>query len=937
MTEPEGRDGSNVAPSGRPVRKERPLVGREAECRVLDEIVRSVLTGLSGSCVFLGEPGVGKTRLLEYAASSGVTVIKLVGIESEFSIGFAALHRLLLPFRDRFAGVPVPQGNALLTTFGALDQDPPPRFLLGLATLSVLAAAAKEAPFICLIDDAQWLDQESLEVLSFVARRVYADSVGIVFAGRQDDEALHALKGLPTHHVQGLDRAASLSLLNSARTGVLSSLVAARIVAEGNGNPLAMLEVLGQLTSEQLAGRLPLPRQLPAGRALNAHYLRQLEELPQETRSFLVLASTMSTDDPSTLWRAAELLGLNEEAADAALDSDILTITEQVTFRHPLIRSAVYDAAEPRQRRLAHTAMATIAELDDDPDLAAWHRAAAMTTPNEGLAADLERSARRAENRGGRLAQARFLGRAAELSPEPKERSVRLFAAAEAYLAAGDGILAEALLDKAAPWLEAEGRFVDVQRLRASIAVFFSRHDEVPALLLDALGQVDQGNVALIRSMLFDALQAGLVARDRTVGVTATGIAERVLAFPFDTETANSGRDFLLQGLATRLAVGYAPAVPLLKHAVSALFPEDEGQPAVLSTVILGWFAADDLWDEVGRKDMFERAVAFGRQHGDLGALRIALAGKCVGHCWTGDMQGAEQCYFEAAEVSALIGIPPPATTGVLLELRAWQGREQESRETAALTAQWGAQRGAEVLEIFSWFGLTVLDMGLGKYEGAFETAVRIFDRDPPGFGSRVLPEVIEAGVRTGQVDISKRALERLADRAQASGSSWALGILARSQALLAPDTDAEPLYDGAISLLSQTSLRIELARARLLYGQWLRRQKRRKDAQAQLFIAFEIFDSMGARAFGERARNELHAAGYHEVEMSRGRAVSGLTSQEAQVARLASAGATNSEIATQMFLTTSTVEYHLSKIFKKLAITSRRQLSQALGKAWMS
>ncbi|WP_307812201.1 LuxR C-terminal-related transcriptional regulator [Lacisediminihabitans changchengi] len=692
--------------------------------------------------------------------------------------------------------------------------------------------------------------------------------------------------------------------------------------------------MLGQLTSEQLAGRRPLPHHLQAGRGLNARYLRQLEELPQETRSFLVLASTMSTDDPSRLWRAAEILGLSEESADAAIDSGVLTIADRVTFRHPLIRSAVYDAAEPRHRRFAHTAMAAIAELDDDRDLAAWHRAAAMLAPNEVVAADLERSARRAENRGGRLAQARFLDRAAELSPGPRERGVRLLAAAEAYLAAGDGILAEALVDKAAPWLEDDTRSVDLQRMRASIAVFFLRYKNAPALLLDAVAHVDKGNVELIRSILFDALQAALVARDDTLAETTAGIAKRVLTLPFDTNADNVGRDVLLQALSTQLTVGYASAAPLSKRAVSTLFREDELHPAVLSTVTLGWFAADDLWDDAGRHDMFERAIALGRGHGDLGALRIALAGKCVGQCWTGDIEGAEQTYSEASEVSALIGVPHPATAGVLLELRAWQGREQETRDTAALTADWGAERGAGVLEVNACLGLTVLEMGLGKYESAFESAMRIYDNDPPGFGNRILPEVVEAGARTGRTDTAHRALERLADRALASGSPWALGVLARSRAVLADDTEAQSLYEEAIGLLSQTSVKTDLARAHLVYGQWLRRQRRRKDAQGHLFVAFEMFDSMGASAFAGRAHNELRAAGYHHVDVSGGQVASGLTSQEATVAQLATDGATNSEIATQMFLTTSTVEYHLSKIFRKLGITSRRQLSLALAMA---
>ncbi len=327
---------------------------------------------------------------------------------------------------------------------------------------------------------------------------------------------------------------------------------------------------------------------------------------------------------------------------------------------------------------------------------------------------------------------------------------------------------------------------------------------------------------------------------------------------------------------------------------------------------------------------MFKRAAAFERRHGALGALRITLAGQCIDQAMAGDMNAAEQTYFEAAEISALIGVPAPATTGVLLEVRAWQGREEESRATAESTARWGREQGAEILEVFSWFGLTVLEMGLGNYNEAVAWASEIYRRDPPGFGGRVLPEIIEACSRTGQTELAAEALERLTTRATASGTPWALGMLARSRALLATDAEAEPLYLEAIDQLERTLVRTELARARLLYGEWLRRQKRRRDAHLQLRMAHDMFSSFGARGFAGRSRAELLAAGYRaESEPATASASFGLTAQEAQAARLAAAGATNAEVAAHMFLTTSTVEYHLSKVFRKLGITSRRQLAK--------
>ena len=908
------------------------LVGREYECQLLDEFVESVTTGLSGVLVLLGEPGVGKTRLLEHLASSPVRAVRVVGIESEFSIAFAALHRLLLPFQEHFADVPSPQHNALLRTFGALDGAPPPTFLLALAALGVLASAAKSKPLVCILDDAQWLDQESLDVMSFVARRVYADGVGIVFVGRERYEALETLRELPTHHVLGLDREASYSLLDSARVGPLSSLVAARVVAETEGNPLAMLEILNQLTSEQLTGRLPLPEQLPTGGGLNAHFLRQLEALSPATRLFLVLASAMSTDDPATLWRAAVQLGLPEDAADGAHDLDVLRISESVTFRHPLIRSAVYHAAEPRQRRLAHSVLATIAEMDSNADLAAWHRAAATSAPDEDVASDLERSAERAERRGGQLAQGRFLVRAAELSPGPQERSDRMFRASEAYLAAGDGVLAEALLDRAAPWLDADGRHVDVQRMRALVAMFHHRYRDAWTMLLDAIKSADTGDDELIRSMLFNALRAALAGRESIDRITADEIAHTILDYVRDKRPPVSARDLLLEGLATRFAVGYVEALPLLRDSVQTLFVDEAEPPDAHSSPVAGWFSGDEIWDDEGRRALFDRGVDRGRQHGVLDVLQVSLSGRCVSQCWAGQMKAAEQSAFEAAEITALMGLPPAAGLAPVIQLTAWQGRENECRENAHAAATWGQQSGSLYLELASWSGLTVLEIGLGNYSEALRLALEIFERDNLGYGSTILPEVVEAAARVGQATTAEAALTRLTARATASGTPWALGVLARSRAIVAPRSDAERLYLDSIDSLSSTSLRVEVARSHLLYGQWLRRQKRRRDAQVQLSTAYQLFESMGVGAFAARAGSELLAAGLKPMELTLdGKVDPGLTPQESHVARLAATGATNSEIAVQMFLTTSTVEYHLSKIFRKLGITSRRQLAKVM------
>jgi DNA-binding CsgD family transcriptional regulator/tetratricopeptide (TPR) repeat protein len=908
------------------------LVGRSGDCRVLDDLVEAVRGGLSRSLVIAGEAGIGKTRLLEYAAQAadGVRTVSIAGVQSELRLGFAALHRMLVPFLDRIGVLPARQRDALSSALGLAAGPPADRFLVGLGTLTLLAEVAAEQPLIWLIDDAQWLDRESLEVLGFVGRRLYAGSIGLVFGVREPSPGLTALDGLPVRHLSGLEPGAARALLARTVSGSVNARVAARIITETGGNPLALLELAGQLTPGQLAGRSPLPERLPVGRRLQGHFLRQVKTLPPATGSLLLLAAAASSDDPAGLWRAAALLDLGPDAADPAIAQDVISVQPRVAFRHPLIRSAVYEGARSGDRGQVHDALASIAGQDGFPDQAAWHRAAAAVVPDEDVAADLVRSAERAEQRGGYVAQATFLARAAELTPDARQRAVRLFAAAQAHLAAGDGALAEASLDRAAPWLAAAGLHVAAQRLRASIAVFFSRHKDAPALLLGTVAAVDPPDVPLVREMLFEAMQAALVAREYTTGTTPVEVARAALRAPRDQARAATATGLLLDGFATRIAVGYPAAVPLLRAAVAALFTGEQAAPAGIPATILGWFAADDLWDDHERQAMLKRAEELQRRHGALGALRITLAGLTTGQVWAGRPAEAEASYLEAAEISTSTGVPAPATTGVLLELRAWQGREQESRALAEMTAQWGQQRGAAILEIFALMGLTVLEMGLGRYTEALGWGMRIYDDDPPGVGNRILPEIVEAGTRGGDQRAAHAALGRLAERATASGTPWALGMLARSRALLAHDADAEAFYCAAITHLTGTSVRTDLARAHLLYGEWLRRQKRRKDARSQLRIACEMFDAMGAAAFARRTRTELLAAGDRPRQPAE-RPGPDLTPQEAQVSRLAAAGATNAEIATHLFVTTSTVEYHLSKVFRKLSITSRRQLAAAL------
>jgi len=911
-----------------------PLIGRDYECGLLDELVEAVAEGLSGSLVLVGEPGIGKSALIDYVSSSAVEVVRLVGIESQFSIEFAALNRVLMPFRHHLGELPTPQREALLTALEARSETPPAKFLVGLATLALLASASKRAPVIFCIDDAQWIDHESLEIFGFVARRAHAEGLGFLFATRESGTPLPMLSGLPTHPVLGLEPAASLALLRRAQPTGLSPLVAARIVADSGGNPLAMVEVLLLLTPEQLAGRSALPEQLPSVLGLASHFLRQLQGLSQDTRSLLVLASSMLTDDSTVLWRAAGLLGLPPDAADDAETRGIVAIGDTVEFRHPLIRSAVYQAAEPAQRHSAHRAIAAVAQQEHSDDIASWHLAAATAQPDEELAANLERFASRAERRGGHLARARFLARAADLSPADGLRGERTFAAARAYLDAGDGVMAEALLQRAIPWLTASGRQVDILRTRALLAMFHQRFREAYSLLLRAIAIADPSENELTRVLLFEALRSALGADGIADRAAARRIAEAALSFVRSTAATGSVRDLLLEGLSTRFAEGYSQALPLFRRAVARMFAEEDAALGAHTSPVAGWFAADEIWDAEGRLAMFERGIAAGHQQGALHVVHVSLAGLSISQCWAGEMVRAEQTCYQSIEVEALMDVARPRRIWPLIHILAWQGREEECRDNARTAEDLGNEWGSLYMEMFAWSGLTILELGLGNYDEALGWALRVFDRDVLGFGSTILPEVVEAAARVGEAPAAQAAIARLSERAQASGTPWAMGMLARSQALVAPAAQAESYFVDAIAILAITPMRVELARAHLLFGEWLRRQKRRREAKRQLLTALEMFRAMGVAGFAARARSELVAIGADAAELAADAAIrSNLTRQEARIAELAASGATNPEIAKQLFLSSSTVEFHLTKIYRKLAISSRKQLADAIAR----
>ncbi|WP_204358487.1 AAA family ATPase [Streptosporangium sp. 'caverna'] len=908
-----------------------PLLGRREERLALDRLVETVGEGLSGALVLVGEAGIGKTRLLEYAADAAaeLQIARVAGVESETRLGFAALHRLLLPFLDRVDRLPAPQRDALGSAFGLVAGPPADRFLVGLATLTLLADVAGVRPLMCLVDDAQWLDRESLEVLAFAGRRLHADGVGLLLAVRDEPGGALALGGLPTFHVAGLAETDARGLL-TAVAGRLGPQVVERIITETRGNPLAMVELADELSGEQLAGGSLLPGPLPVGRRMEEHFLRQVRAMPAETQLLLLVASVAPPDDPALLWRATALLGLSPEAADVAVSEGILSLQNGLAFRHPLIRSAVYTGARAADRRRVHEALAAVIDPGRDPDRRAWHLASATVGIDEDVAAELERASERARSHGGYSAQGAFLLRAAELTPDPERRAGRLLASAGAHLVAGDPLVAQSLLERAVPGLNAPEMRAGAQQLRAAIEMFFARVTAVPSILLEAAATIGPLDERTVRGMLFQALEAAMVARRYTVGTTLVEVARTALKAPLAPSARATIPDLLLDAFATRIAVGYLPAVPLMRAAITALRTDPDLVEAGMPLAVLGWMAMADLWDDEGLRAVIERLDTFDRDQGALHALRFTLLDLASVELLAGRFGNAEAHHAEATEIATAVGMAADQLI-YQVELLAWQGREAETRAAVdTVMNEWAEQRGTASTINHVLFSLTVLELSLGRYHEALACALRVYDDDEPGTGSLILANLVEAGVRAGDRAAASAALARLSERAWASGTSWALGMLARSRALMADDDHVEALYDESVEHLGRTTVATELARSHLLYGEWLRRRGRRSDARDRLRIAHDLFATMGATAFAERARTELLATG----ERARKRTEQTdhhLTPQETQVAGLAAGGATNAEIATRLFITASTVEYHLNKVFRKLDITSRRQLARTL------
>ncbi|QGN49675.1 helix-turn-helix transcriptional regulator [Micromonospora sp. WMMD558] len=909
------------------------LRGRGRELAALERVLARVRAGGSAVLVLRGEAGIGKTALLDHAAgrAAGFRTLAIAGIESEMGLPFAALHQLCAPMLGRLHELPGPQCDALAVAFGLQEGEAPSPFLVGLAVLGLLAGAAENRPLACLVDDAQWLDDESMGVLAFVARRLMAEPIALIFALR---EPARELAGLPELVVEGLSEADARALLASACPAPLDPLVRDRIVAEAHGNPMALLHLPHALGPAELAGGFWLAGRDPVANHLEDAFHQQFLSLPPDSQRLLVIAAAEPTGDGGLLWRAAGLQAIPADAACPAESRGLVEFGARVRFRHPLVRSAVYQRTPPADRRTAHRALAQATDPHLDPDRRAWHRAQAAPGPDESVAADLELSADRAQGRGGAAAAACFLRRAAELTPDPARRVARALAAAQLDIEAGGAEQADNLLAVAEAGPLDDLRRARLERLRARLVFSRLRCGTAPRLLLDAAHRLAPLDAALARDTLLEAFGAAIFAGRLSEGPGQRAVAEAVRAGP-SPPTPSREVDVLLDAMAGLIIDGHAAGVDAVKRALYIIRQQQRSGATDADSRWL-WLAfrvipeplVPEVWDDDAWHEMANAAVRIARETGALSVLPMALTYKAGYHVFAGEFGTASALIDEATAISAATGGAPMMYTSLVLN--AWRAEESEAMDLIETTIEevsaWGEGRTVSLAH----YATAALYNGLGHYETALAAATRACQYEDLGFFGWALFELIEAAARSGQPEPAAAALDKLTVRTRASGTHWALGVEACSRALLSDEQVADALYREAIEHLGRCRIVVHLARARLLYGEWLRRQNRRQESRTQLRSAYEAFSRMGADGLAERARRELLATG-ETVRRRRAETATELTSQEAQIARLARDGHTNSEIAAQMFISPRTVEWHLGNVFGKLGISSRRQLRTAL------
>jgi DNA-binding CsgD family transcriptional regulator len=914
-----------MAATGRPSFR-----GRVRERAVLDGLLDGVREGRSAALVLQGEAGIGKTELLHYCArqAAGCRVRHIAVVESEVEMPFAAVHQLCRPLLADLGALSPPQQQALRIAFGLAAGDAPDRFVVGLAVLGLLAEAAAKRPLVCLVDDAQWLDEPSRQVLAFVGRRLLAEAVLLVFAVREAGHD-HLVASLPSVTLTGLSEDEACALLAAAVPSQLDEQVRDRMVTESGGNPRRLLELPRGMRAAELAGGFGAPDPDRSFARLEEHYAQRLRALPEPTRQLLLLAAADCTGDATLLWRAALTTGVPRSAAAAAESAHLLHIGSRVGFRDPLVRSAAYAAASADDRRTAHAALAAATDAEMDPERHVWHLAAAATGPDESVALQLEQAADAAQARAGVAAAAAFLQRSVELTAGPEQRAERALAAARAHVEAGSFEAARALLAEARALATSDLQRARIERLRGMVQFASNSRAEAPLVLVQAARALEPLDPKLARETYLDAWNASFAAGSlaRPGGLLPeVSLAARAAPPARDRAPAS---ELLLQGLATVVTDGRAAGAPTLRRAVEAFLREQVSEAEFVRWGSTATLAATMLWDCQSWGTMVARHVSLARASGALAALPIALDGYGLYAALSGDLDATTALVAEYNAVIEAVEIEWQSV-GSLLQA-AYQGRPEALEHMSDIAAACGEHGAGRGRQLASWT-TSILCNGLGRYADALAAAQRAaYEIELPDATGWALPELIEAAVRTHEPDVACDALQRLT-RHTLPESDWAMGLEARCRAIVAEGAESERWYVEAVTRLARTPFRTEVARARLLYGEWLRREGRRIDAREHLAPAHDMFVAMGADAFAERARRELIATG----GKVRKRSVAAetrdeLTPQEEHVARLARDGRSNAEISAELFLSVRTVEWHLRKVFQKLAVSSRHDLKHVL------
>jgi DNA-binding CsgD family transcriptional regulator len=896
------------------------LRGREREQSALNQVLLDVLSGRSRVLVVRGEPGIGKTALLEdFCRRAGdVVVIRGVGIESESELAFAGLQQICSQIpREILELLSEPQRDAIRVALGSSAGVVPSPLLLGAAMLEHLADMAERRPVVVVIDDAQWLDRPTAQTLAFVARRIDTESLGLVLAVREQSQQL---RGLPELIVEGLATVDAHKLLASALVAPVDEQVRERFIAETMGNPLAILELCHMLPGltgfEETAGRRD-SRGLWA--QLEEAFARRIDALSPRSRRLSLIAAAEPLGDPVLMWRAADILQIPRNSADELEDAGLVHIRARVVFRHPVVRSVVYRHSRPAARRLVHEALAQAVDEGSDPEYRAWHRALAANGPDEEVAAELESSAGRATRRGGLGAAASFLERAVMLSEDVRSRGRRALVAAEAQLDAGQPSSAEALISIAQLAAETDLEVAQREVLEARLAYTRGRGRGAPALLLSAARRLDALGGTSPRDIYHRAMIAAIFAGRLSDGTTVADVAAAARASPIRRPT--SLQDLHMRAIAALAVDGHATAAPLARQLIAALRERDLSSPDEAALLGMGIQFSTILWDDESWVDLASRGLRLARNLGCLDVLPIALCNQASAHAWQGEFAAATELVHELRALSNATGVPELATPAMTVSVYGPPGPAFELIYAAREAA---AKRGEGLIVTFSEITEAILCNSLGRYEDAWRAAASAY-ADPLLYNPYLLGELLESAARSGHPERAVAARADLSARAAAANTDWAWGIETRSEALFNEGEQAERLYRASIEHLQCTRMRVQLARSHLLYGEWLRREGRRVDARQQLRTAHDLFHAMRVVVFTERATQELAATG--ETARKRTNAPDNadeLTVREAQIARLAATGLSNRQIGEQLFISHRTVGYHLAKVFVKLGVNNR-------------